>query len=233
MGAGGFGTAAGGFLTSTLNFTVFSDFVVGATPDPLPVELTAFNAQWDAAHQRVNLNWTTLWETNNAGFRIYRSEHPTQGFSLVQAYTTHPALVGAGTTLNASHYTSADDEGLQPGNTYFYRLEQVDYDGASRIAGSATVVIPVLAGAETVAAYPNPAAQGHATLALGLPDAGPVRATLLDIQGRTLATVVDAELPAGAHALPINTSQLPAGVYIYSVILPSGAQQTGRLVVQP
>ncbi len=92
------------------------------------------------------------------------------------------------------------------------------------------------AGEETAAARtltaprPNPAS-ARASLTLRLASAEHVTATVVDALGRSVATLYDAEAPAGTDvALDIDTARLAPGVYVVRV---QGATftETRRLTV--
>jgi hypothetical protein len=59
---------------------------------------------------------------------------------------------------------------------------------------------------------PNPI-DGVATIAFETGLDGPVRLELLDASGTTAALLVDATLPAGPHAIFLNSHELPSGLY--------------------
>ena len=59
---------------------------------------------------------------------------------------------------------------------------------------------------------PNPF-HDHATLRYVLPRAGRVRVTVLDVAGRVVDRLVDADLPAGTHEISLNGLRLASGVY--------------------
>ena len=63
------------------------------------------------------------------------------------------------------------------------------------------------------AAYPNPF-RAATQLAFETPEAGPVRLTVYDALGRTVATLVDERLAAGPHTVRWNAAGLAAGLYI-------------------
>jgi len=68
----------------------------------------------------------------------------------------------------------------------------------------------------------------HVTLSL--PEAGPVRAGLIDVSGRLVRTVIgDAPYAAGRHELAIELEGLSPGVYWLSVL--AGGEQVSRKVV--
>lgn len=76
---------------------------------------------------------------------------------------------------------------------------------------------------------PNPV-RGAATVAVALPEAGAFRVAVLDLLGREVAVLADDAREAGVHELALDTSRLPAGVYV--VTLRAGAERlTERITV--
>ena len=63
------------------------------------------------------------------------------------------------------------------------------------------------------AAYPNPFST-QTTLTLAVPDAQHVDVVLFDVLGRRVAVLHEGLLPAGEHALSVDASGLPSGVYV-------------------
>ena len=102
---------------------------------PLPVELSSFSVK-RAESGAVVLTWTTESEVDNAGFNLRRSEKRASGFTLL-----NPALIaGAGTTGERQAYTFTDTS-AKPGVEYYYRIEEVAFDG-----GPVTLVTRFLPG---------------------------------------------------------------------------------------
>lgn len=78
--------------------------------------------------------------------------------------------------------------------------------------------------------YPNPTSN-VAVVRFTLPEAVPVTLTLLDLNGRSVRTVVkDRHTQAGEGSINFNTADLPAGVYLYQ-LKAGGISETGRVVV--
>ncbi len=75
----------------------------------------------------------------------------------------------------------------------------------------------------------NPA-RGAATIDYVLPAAGPARLRVCDVQGRTVATLVDGELGAGRHRTTLDGSSLAGGVY-FCRLSASGRTLERKLVV--
>jgi hypothetical protein len=110
---------------------------------PLPVELTAFTGAAQAS--TVALKWATASEKNSAYFQVERAsaEAPEQ-------YQAIGRVAAAGTSSQALTYQFVD---AHPSTLSYYRLKQIDKDGASTYGPVVAVrATPALA----LQAYPNP-----------------------------------------------------------------------------
>jgi plastocyanin len=83
--------------------------------------------------------------------------------------------------------------------------------------------------APAATARPNPT-RGTATLSFALAEASAVRLAVYDLLGREVAVLVDGTLEAGQHEAMLDGSALPAGVYVYRLVV-DGQEQTGRLTL--
>ena len=72
------------------------------------------------------INWNTETELNTAGFQIYRSNSPDGEFVLI----TEEYIPGKGSSLTGGSYSFTDNSAL-PGETYYYLLEEIEYDGTT------------------------------------------------------------------------------------------------------
>ena len=79
------------------------------------------------------------------------------------------------------------------------------------------------------APYPNPATDG-VQVSLELERAGAVTADVVDLMGRTVATLVDGAVAEGTTVLSLDTRELAAGVYVLRVVAPEGVA-TRRLTI--
>lgn len=88
----------------------------------MPVGLSSFRAdRWEGS---VIVKWTTVSETENAGFNLLRRE--TKGGRFIKV---NPSLIlGAGTTADRQTYTYRDRTAAVNG-VYHYRLEEVSLSG--------------------------------------------------------------------------------------------------------
>lgn len=95
----------------------------------------------------VNLTWTTATEVNNSRFEVERS---TDGNNWSKIASIPSYFLGGNGT---GHSYSYPDE-TPFGGTNYYRLKQVDRDGATKISGVAQVSVPL--SLETIKIFPNP-----------------------------------------------------------------------------
>ena len=204
-------TAADGPSTLTrAGLTHLSIWTLGSAAAPLPVELTTFTAE--AAGPAALLRWATASEKNSAYFAIEASSDG-QAFRAVGKVAAH------GTTAQPSTYEFRDASLLHYGSgTVYYRLRQVDADGAT----SFSPVRPVATGTRPAAAslvataFPIPFTQ-TLTVQVRTTTVGPARLTLRDAWGRPLLQQT-ADLAIGLQEIEITkASQLTPGIYLLTV----------------
>jgi hypothetical protein len=138
-------TSSNGSITvnGVSNFSPFT-FGSNSNNNSLPVELLHFTAQKTGDH--VSLKWATASETNNRHFVVQkRIDDQWQAIGTVE---------GQGTTTSKHSYTFEDRE-YQQGNTAYYRLKQVDFDGSYEYS-EVRAVSSELAEAFRFITHPNP-----------------------------------------------------------------------------
>jgi trimeric autotransporter adhesin len=123
----------------------FSPFSIADIGGALPVELLSFEAK-SQSNSHIQLNWTTVTEINNDGFEIQRSENGVN-------FETIGWQEGAGNYSGVKNYSFNDYE-VNVGNTYYYRLKQLDFDGDFEY--SKIVSASLKAEVYNISLYPNP-----------------------------------------------------------------------------
>ena len=98
--------------------------------DPLPVKLSSFIPQISESGQVV-LSWMTASEIENAGFNVLRSESVAGSFTKINA----SLIQGAGTTSDRNEYTWIDTT-AKPNVEYYYRIEDMSFDGISEVVAT-------------------------------------------------------------------------------------------------
>jgi hypothetical protein len=177
---------------TTFNFT-------GPPMDPalLPVELLFFRGAPKSSD--VLLDWATASELNNDFFEVQRSADGRD-------FEVLGKVAGAGTHTGLLTYDFTD-RNPRPGLNY-YRLRQVDFDGAFEYS---SVVSVKAAGKEGgMALYPNPAGE---YVEVSLPaewSEGETELFLRDVSGRVLRQMQFSNVDG---PLRMSTEDLPGGYY--------------------
>jgi hypothetical protein len=197
-GNGNNGTVAGGagWTASTAPVTSQSYANCAAA---LPVDLTYFRAQ--ATTNGTLLTWQTASEINNEGFEIQRS---TDGNN----WQNIGFVNGRGTAYETSNYQFMDTN-PQKGVNY-YRLKQMDYDGAFDYSNVVSVEVAV--SGKLLAISPNPVQNGELTLYI--PDEDMEEATLEIFN--TVGQLVRTEVLTSNQAT-IRVNDLSKGMYLFSL----------------
>jgi hypothetical protein len=149
-------TGSPGSGSITVNkLSSFSEYTFGSTSsndNALPVELTTFEVQ-PLGNEAAKLSWATASETHNRHFSVQRR--------LGDQWQTIGEVAGAGTTTEPQDYAWRD-ENVNPGETYYYRLKQVDYDGSYEYSDIKAVKLngnEEPDGRHELAIFPNPVSE--------------------------------------------------------------------------
>lgn len=171
---------------------------------PVPVKLLSFKATLD--REDVLLSWTTANETNNAGFVLERSVDN-------KLFEEIGFVKGAGnskTTRNYMYTDAAAFAGKSVSNLY-YRLIQVDKNGASTISGVQLVNKSAVAN-RVIDVYPNPFSS---QVTVRIPEGAVAQSVdVLDMQGRV---VVNQNIINASAPVILDLNQLDAGIYFLRV----------------
>jgi hypothetical protein len=85
-----------------------------------------YRARTGPSEAVVIVEWTTASEVDTAGFNLYRGEDPNGPFTRINAHLIHaspdPLLGGS--------YVFTDTD-VVAGRTYYYQLEDLEFDGTS------------------------------------------------------------------------------------------------------
>lgn len=178
----------------------------------LPVELTSFTAAIQSG--RVNLKWQTKTEINNYGFEIEKSISP----SSAQSWNKVGFIPGKGNSSSESEYTFTDN--AAPLVTTYYRLKQIDFDGAYEYSGTVELRAGTPSAFELMQNYPNPF-NPSTTISYSLPEDAFVKLKVYDITGRQLCVLVNENQQAGVHTLQLDVERSgihsASGMYLYQL----------------
>lgn len=160
----------------------------------LPVELTHFSCKPNIDY--VKLSWITVSEVNNDFFEIQRSKDGVH-------FENIGTIKGAGNSNMELHYTYEDQSPLS--GISYYRLRQVDFDGAYEYSDIRSVTFNSIDSASKV--FPNPSSG-----ILHLKNM--VDFVIYDAQGRVVKNY--SLINSNDRETEINISQLQNGVYFIS-----------------
>ena len=186
----------------------------------LPVELSAFQASFDG--RAILLAWITESESNSWGFNIYRSLDKDKNYSQINA----GLIRAAGNSTQQNNYQFHDVR-IEKNSTYWYKLEQIDIDGAARYFGPVSATTSSEAAGvpqtfEFYSNYPNPF-NPTTTIRFDLPSAEHVLLQVFDISGKKVKTLVNEQRSAGSYSLVwdgtnIDNQQVGAGAYFCRLV---------------
>ena len=200
---------------SVTGITQFSPWTLADASEPLPVEFLNFDAKVNGLV--VDLNWTTANEKNNSYFSIERSINGT-------TYESIGRINGSGNTNSTRSYQYVDynpAKGLS-----YYRIKQVDFNGAETFSQVRTVVFNQLIG--WISYYPNPA-NSQLTFKLNQTNATEVSVSITNSLGQN---VWNNQLnPQTQPEYILDISHWSKGVYLVNIKI-DGKVTTSRLIVQ-
>ena len=210
-----------GTTTKTMSHTdytgTFSPFAISEGSSALPVELISFNA--NCTDNATRINWQTASEHQSASFELEKSRDGAN-WSVVET------IAAAGHSSSILDYSLIDTE--QSADIVYYRLNQVDQDGASKIYGPISAhcgeAIDFSAGV-----FPNPTS-GELSIQINNVLAQNVHIQICGADGKVLVEGIYT-LEAGTTQLPFNLEIVNAGMYTVKVQGES-ATETIKLIVK-
>ncbi len=168
----------------------------------LPIELLSFTATPVA--QLVELNWTTITETNNNYFTIERSADGIE-------FTSIAVVKGAGNSNSLINYMNTDIRPLK--GISYYRLKQTDYDGQFSYSD---IIVVNFSGAGELTVFPNPTGHSVALSFLSALD-NKCTVTIFDALGRIVKSENHVTDEEGINNLNIDLSAFNKGIYFITL----------------
>jgi hypothetical protein len=213
-------TASGsGFATADVTATDGTTITaaIGVTfSEQVPAELAAFGGS--VLEEGVSLNWTTTSQTNNAGWLVMRSSDG------IAYEAVSDLLPGAGTSDVVINY-GFEDSSLPGVEAVYYRLDQIDLDGAIHssapievILGARFLNLPTEFGTHV---YPNPF-NPATTIAYDLPSESAVSIVIYGALGQEVRRLVTEQKSAGRYTIQWDAldnfgRSVGSGVYIAKI----------------
>lgn len=191
----------------------------GAMSCVFPVEYLSLTAE--PLDNSIMLNWETATEVNNAGFEVHRS---TDGINFEQVGW----VTGMGNSSSPTAY-DYEDRDVVANQRYFYRLNQLDFNGGQSISNTVEAII--LKGQDYIVGgfFPNPS-NGNVNLWMSIGEDMPFELEVYNAVGQVVHSETR-DIDAGYHQLDFDFTQLAKGSYIAHVKL-NGEVMTRKLVLQ-
>jgi hypothetical protein len=204
------------------SFQVGKGFVFLGSPEITPTVLVFFDA--NAKPGLVRLEWMLRDDLDPRAFGVHRS--------LGAEETGGEFLPAGGVVRLATGHYEYDDAGVRAGEVYTYTVHVLGPDAQTLFR--TTITVPSFTQAGLRPGVPNPLAEGSA-LAFDIAKPGRVAVRIYDVRGALVASVTDADYPAGTTTLWWNGrdasgTRVPCGVY-FARMENAGQSYERKLVV--
>jgi len=218
----------------------YLDWEYPSDPVTLPVELSAFTAQF--IENTPTLYWETQSETDNMGWFVYRSDEN----DFTSSEKVSEFLEGYGTTTEQQSYIYEDNiENPEFGDTYYYWLESIDYSGIvnhyDKVAiltipdqqdpGSGLIPEPERYG--LLQNEPNPFIMST-KISFNLSSTAQVKLNIYNLKGqlvKSLYSGVASSKTLDWNGRDENGKTLSAGVYLYKLLINGKIAETKKLIL--
>ncbi|MBN1997746.1 Ig-like domain-containing protein [candidate division KSB1 bacterium] len=186
------------------------------------VELKYFSGQF-LPFQGVELTWETRRETDNLGFYVLKSATKLGPF----------VPTGHFFKSNAEGIYKMTDDSPNSGETWFYRLEDIQSDGKRFIHDIIRVDPPLPDNYALLQNYPNPF-NPETTIRFELPEPAEISLVVFDVLGRSVRTLIHDFKKPGYHVVKwdgCNEQGFPVAAGVYYYILNAPKQRMGKKMV--
>ncbi len=185
----------------------------------LPSEFQDFYAEQQ--EDDVLVTWTTSSEIDSDFFELERSRDG-------QTFETVYFVDAAGSSTSLLTYTFLDTD-VSCGSDYFYRINQVDFNGQNNVHNSLARIETASCGVSITSISPVPA-DDFVNINLASDLASKVTIQLFDITGKILE-LREIDQNEAEDVVTLDVSAFSAGIYFVSVST-SSFTQTSRLIVR-
>ncbi|MFN8299883.1 MAG: T9SS type A sorting domain-containing protein [Chitinophagales bacterium] len=202
-------------------YTGFGHYAMkkASTGGALPVELIYVNAEPKTSS--IAVTWATAIEINNKGFEVQRS---TDGVN----FTTIGWVDGGNNSTMTLAY-EYDDMNVQQNITYYYRLNQIDNDGASTFSYVVSAQIGGTTEFTVSQPMPNPAVD-VTRMVVSTSAAQTVEVRVVDVTGRIVVENKNVSLSAGSNTISLDVQNIASGDYL-AVVYANGKPFANHLIV--
>jgi hypothetical protein len=193
--------------TGTSGAYYYVDDVSVAPATTLPVGLMSFEG--NIKDNDIELSWKTASEKDNHYFNLERKING-------EPFQTIARIEGHGTTTSMHTY-NYEDKDVIPSVVYYYRLKQVDYNGA--FSYSKIIAVRNSNNNVNMLAAPNPFVE-TTDIIYSVKNKTGITIELFDITGKKIKTLFNGSKDAGDYSFVFNAaeSNCPPGIYFLRLI---------------
>lgn len=197
------------------------DFVISdaASESALPVELSRFEVKPMNKVGKVQLEWETKTETENYGFTVYKSylgptnvDEPNKTSVTDTSWVKLAFVEGKGNSTESIVYMINDDD-VELAGRYFYRLEQIDFDGKTNSFQPIEFLYTGPQKFDLKQNYPNPF-NPITIIPYDVAKRTHVRVEIFNAIGQRVQVLVNEVRNPGTYRIEFNATQLSSGMYI-------------------
>jgi hypothetical protein len=200
-------------VTRTAMNGLSGNFGTAQGPSGLPIELLSINAT--AISNAVELKWSTASEENNKGFNILRASE--NGIFEQIGWVN-----GNGTSSIIRNYLF-NDRNVKVGSYYYYRLQQVDYDGNENM--SPIVSAKLFEKENAPSLFPNPVFD-ESLLTFYNDVEQNLSFELINTFGQAVEIIHNQSFPTGINHFLFNPKQYSCKSGIYTLLIRSDKSET-------
>lgn len=200
----------------------------------IPIELLTFTVE--RIGTTAHLRWQTATETNNAGFEIERSQSDENDLNTSSSQWEQIGFVsGHGTSTYINHYSFIDpNPARDQTKKIFYRLKQIDYDGAHEYS-FVVMLAPVLKSGtfHLYQNFPNPFTTST-RIQFSIPDhvrKQPISLIIFDMNGREMRNVF-IDWRSRSSEIEIDADGLAPGKYFYTLRTTIGSVHREMILIR-
>ena len=197
----------------------------GDGENPLPIILSDFFANYN--NNELVIFWTTMSETNNAGWNIYRNT--SEDFTTALRVNGDEMISGQGSTNEITQYSYQENiDNLIMNQTYWYWLESVDYSGNTVIYSPISIELnqnpdnpepPPIVDYGLAQNYPNPF-NPETKISFRLKTESQVKLAIYNLSGQLIKILYQGNTDSGDFIWDgknNHNKKVSSGIYFYKL----------------
>ncbi len=204
------------------------EFIAYRLGGGLPIEWAGFSANV-VDKEDVQIDWASTSEVNSLGYYVQRGHRGNKPSNDDFEWETINYQPSVGDPQNGANYTYTDTPPYT-GQSWYYRVQQVDINGTSSFSDYQRVEISGPETSDLRKVYPNPA-RDRVSLEFYANASGKTSFSLYSLSGMLVKNEIFDQAGQGIFHESIDLKDLSSGLYIYMVSI-NGEYFKGRIDIQ-